>query len=295
MPAKTSHESFAWLTLVNILALPFCCCSSQQQLCKYVSSPDGNGRVMSTSWQQQMKINVGLFILYASHESKFRLRVKVQKPLRPCNCELPHVAKALGKHLARPTCCNISNTNSYSNSNICNTATALPAMATHFSRPKVLEAFCCPLRDEGLSVALSAQYQAAANSLSGRLASRQAATKRLRHTSDCRFCPWRVLLQLQLPQLLLVAAFVASCCCRSCCWCCYCCWLWHFDWFLLTFGSYRKYLVIPPSSIQSVSQSVSQQVGQTTRRFISNFNAYVSILTPSNWQLHRCRWLFLVF
>lgn len=57
-----------------------------------------------------MKINVGLFILYASHESKFRLRVKVQKPLRPCNCELPHVAKALGKHLARPTCCNISNT-----------------------------------------------------------------------------------------------------------------------------------------------------------------------------------------
>lgn len=38
-------------------------------------------------------------------------------------------------------------------------STALPAMATHFSRPKVLEAFCCPLRDEGLSVSLSGRQR----------------------------------------------------------------------------------------------------------------------------------------
>lgn len=80
--------------------------------------------------------------------------------------------------------------------------TALPAMATHFSRPKVLEAFCCPLRDEGLSVSLSAQYpsQQPAVCLAGWQAGRQ---------------PLSV---LGTRQTVASVGGVCCCSCRSCCY-----------------------------------------------------------------------------
>lgn len=173
-------QHFGWAILLLLFSA---------KLCKYVSSPVAMAESCQLLDNNKWRSTVAYLFYMHNMSLSFDWRVKVQKPLRPCNCN----CRMRPKQLANTWPGQLAATSAATTA----TATALPA--THFSRPKVLEAFCCPLRDEGLSV-----------SLSSRQWGRQAATKRLRHTSDCRFCRWRVLLQLQLP---------------SCCLCCKLLWL----------------------------------------------------------------------
>lgn len=224
-----------WQTLVNgflfVPLLPFCSRQNYANICQGDVDDDAMPKAMSTERQQQMKISAGLFILFLctllntsvcqrSYAPGF---LRVPAPCK-CNCNCRNIRHS-PKHSWREWQA-LGRGNS--NSKLTWLGLALLGSANTFfapqkcwrrfvvhlemwGRPSAAGCCCCKKENPNLQQPLSV------------LGTRQSVAS------------VGLFVSLSLWLLLPFVAFWRLAVGR--------CWLWHFDWFLLTFGS-RKYLVI---------------------------------------------------